>query len=99
MDQTGVPASAAPAAPAAPAAAVTADFMTRLIAYVIDAIIIGIATWIVGAILGNFGFIGWILTLIADVAISAGYFIYLWTTRRATFGMQVMKLQVLRADD
>lgn len=98
MDQSGVPAPAAAAA-SAPEAVVTADFVTRLIAYVIDLVVIGVATWIVNAILGNLGFIGLVLTLVVDIAISAGYFIYLWTNRRATLGMQVMKLQVLRADD
>jgi len=107
---TGWSAPPPPPAQPGPSGLVYGDFTTRFIALIVDLIIVGIATQIVFYILGIFGIrvfsfdaigvqlgynpiVGIIFALIGS-AISAGYFVYLWTKRRATFGMQVLKLQV-----
>jgi uncharacterized RDD family membrane protein YckC len=74
-----------------------ADFVTRLVAFIIDAVILGIANYIVWAIafailpLG----IDVLVYSLAVAAVSAAYFVYFWTTRRQTPGMIVMKLLVV----
>jgi uncharacterized RDD family membrane protein YckC len=74
-----------------------ADFVTRLVAYIIDAVILGVANYVVSLIL--FGILPFPVDLLVHaaviLAISAGYFIYFWTTRRQTPGMIVMKLLVV----
>jgi uncharacterized RDD family membrane protein YckC len=104
--------SAPPPPPAnpGPAGLVYGDFTTRVIALIIDGIILAIADQIVFLILSavglrlydlstlgfNLGYnpIVGIIYAVISLAISGGYFVYMWTKRRATFGMQVMKLQV-----
>ncbi len=110
------PAGWAPAPPPAmgPAGLVYGDVPNRAIAYIIDAIILGIAGFIVAAILDTIGLrtysvntnatsigdlVSWnpvagIAQAIVNTAISAGYFIYLWMTMRATLGQRVLGLQV-----
>jgi len=73
-----------------------ADFMSRVIAWIIDGVILGIAGQIVWIVLGGvlpFG-INILVHAIVIAAISAGYFIYFWTTRKQTVGMMFMKLMV-----
>jgi uncharacterized RDD family membrane protein YckC len=78
-----------------------AGVLYRAIAYIIDGIILGLIGFVVliilGAIfssgIGSFG-IGWILYLVASVAISAAYFIYMWTAQRGTVGMKLLGMQV-----
>src|SRR3972149_2848512 len=55
------------AAPPGSAAIVYADLPNRIIAFVIDIVVL---------------------------AISAGYFIYTWTSMRATFGMKALGMQI-----
>ena len=93
-------AQAAPLPPGPLPNTTVADFITRLVAYIIDGVIIGIANFIVSAILFPLlivalGGIYVIVHAIAILAISAGYFIYFWTTRRQTPGMMLMKLLVV----
>ena len=109
---------AAPPPPApVPGAAefVYADVPNRAIAYIIDAIIIGIITAIIGAILSGLGLaavtiepgtlnasysiVGLILSIIVGSLISAAYFIYTWTSMRATIGMRVLGMQIGNAGD
>lgn len=79
-----------------------ADFGTRLVAYLIDAVILAVADLIVWAIFGMglgrirgigglFLFIGWL----AIMVISWGYLIYFWTTTGQTIGKKVMKIKVV----
>jgi uncharacterized RDD family membrane protein YckC len=91
----------------------------RAIAYIIDAIILGIINLLVAAILGAVGLkaftvdlnattinallvynpiVGLIQALIFT-AISAGYFIYTWTTMRGSPGQKVLGMQVGNAAD
>lgn len=117
---TPPPAAPAPAAsttwtpPESTNAFVYADVPNRAIAYIIDAIIVGILTAIIGAILGSIGLaaatiepgtvnvsfsvVGVILSIIVGSIISAGYFIYTWTNR-ATIGMRILGMQIGNAGD
>lgn len=93
----GKMAQATPLPPGPIAGTTIADFITRLVAYIIDGVIIGIAGYIVQLVV--YGILPYPVDLIvhaaAIVAISAGYFIYFWTVRRQTPGMIVMKLLVV----
>jgi uncharacterized RDD family membrane protein YckC len=103
---------AAPPPAAVPGAAgfVYADVPNRLIAWIIDLIVIGVLYFVVffiTAIVGLSGGIastqfnalativfGVLLTLVA-----AGYFIWTWTSMRATVGMKLLGMQVGNAFD
>jgi uncharacterized RDD family membrane protein YckC len=108
---------AAPPPPvqAGPAGFVYADVPNRAIAYIIDAILVGIIVSIVNGILGGLGLaavtiapgtlnvsiniVGLIISAIIGAAISAAYFIYTWTSMRATLGMRVLGMQIGNAGD
>ena len=106
---------AAPAAPAAPATGlVYADVPNRIIAYILDAILVGLFTFVVGVILAGLGltavsvnsdlsvsvnYVAAFVQGILGLLISAGYFIYTWTRMRATLGMRVLGMQIGNAGD
>lgn len=108
---------AAPPPPvqAGPAGFVYADVPNRAVAYIMDAIIVGIVVSIVNGIIGGMGlsavtiepgtsvvsinFVGLIVAAIVGAAISAAYFIYTWTSMRATLGMRVLGMQIGNAGD
>lgn len=73
-----------------------ADFMSRVVAWIIDGVILGIAGQILWQIVARVLPLGIdiLVQAIAVAAISAGYFIYMWTTRKQTVGMMFMKLMV-----
>ena len=92
---------------AGPAGLFYADLPNRIIAYVIDMILIGIVGAVIGAITGgfmpvvSFDLSGWhynyvaaIINAVIGAAISAGYFIYMWTAMRGTVGMKVLGMQI-----
>jgi len=102
---------APPPTQAGPAGFVYADMPNRVIAYIIDMVILLVASFIIGAVLGivglsvvnldlrsaSFGQINYLAVVVyglAGLAISAGYFIYTWTTMRATIGMRVLGMQI-----
>jgi uncharacterized RDD family membrane protein YckC len=128
MDQsepTGDPGTPAPpptgwAAPPPPVQAgppgfVYADVPNRAIAYIIDAILVGIVAGIIGIVLAGEGlstgtfrtgtldfevnFVGLIVSAIVGAAISAAYFIYTWTSMRGTIGMKALGMQIGNAGD
>jgi uncharacterized RDD family membrane protein YckC len=131
MDQsepTGDPETPAPPAPtdtgwaappppvqAGPAGFVYADVPNRAIAYIIDAILVGIVVVIIGGILAGIGlstgsfetgtlnfsvnYVGLIVSAIIGAAISAAYFIYTWTSMRGTVGMKALGMQIGNAGD
>ncbi|HEY6057268.1 MAG TPA: RDD family protein [Candidatus Limnocylindrales bacterium] len=85
-----------------------ADLVQRIIAYVIDGLILGFGYAIVQAILftslfitGGFGgvWIGIIVFGILFAVVSAVYFVYTWTTMRASPGQKILNLEVVRASD
>jgi len=108
---------AAPPPPVQAGAAgfVYADVPNRAVAYIIDAIIVGILVSIVTSIIGGIGlksvsidpttlavsinFVGLIVAAIIGAAISAAYFIYTWTSMRATLGMRILGMQIGNAGD
>jgi uncharacterized RDD family membrane protein YckC len=107
--------SAPPPAPSAPSSGlVYADVPNRVIAYIIDAILVGIVTAVVVGILGGMGlaavtvnpdftvnvnYVGALIQGIIGLLISAAYFIYTWTSMRATIGMRVLGMQIGNAGD
>jgi uncharacterized RDD family membrane protein YckC len=111
------PVSAWQAAPPAsvPGAAgfVYADVPNRVIALIIDAIILGIIGIIVGIVLAAIGLstgtliastvdfnpVATVVYGLVGIAISVGYFIWSWTTMRSTVGMRALGMQVGNAFD
>lgn len=96
--------SDAPAPSAAPGDFVYADVPNRAIAYIIDAIIVGVGVIVIGLILGAVGLgigtvVGALVLFVIALAASAAYFVYTWTTMRATIGMQALGMQVGNASD
>jgi len=93
---------------AGPAGLFYADLPNRIIAYIIDIILLAIAGAVVGAITGSFmpvysfdlvngfhyNYFAAIINAVIGGAISAGYFIYMWTAMRGTVGMKVLGMQI-----
>jgi uncharacterized RDD family membrane protein YckC len=71
---------------------ISADFGTRLVAYLIDAIIIMVPTFILMAILPLP--LAYLLGLVAGIA----YQVYFWTSSGQTPGKMVMGLKVVSAE-
>ena len=108
---------AAPPPPvqAGPAGFVYADVPNRAIAYILDAILVGIIALVVGAVIAGVGlstgsftpgtlnfevnYLGVLVNAIIGAAISAAYFIYTWTAMRGTFGMRALGMQIGNAVD
>jgi uncharacterized RDD family membrane protein YckC len=100
--------AAPPPSAGASASMVYADVPNRIIAYIIDIIVLVILNVVVGLILAAIGlaatsgsgsnlstnWIGSIIFALVGLAISGAYFIYSWTNRRATLGMQALGLQI-----
>jgi uncharacterized RDD family membrane protein YckC len=94
------------AAQPAPMGLVYGDVLSRVVAIIIDGILIAILNFIVFMVLGVFLVAGgdaiglgtnWLFILVSTaigLLISGAYFVGLWTTRRATLGMMVFSLQV-----
>jgi uncharacterized RDD family membrane protein YckC len=79
---------------------VYADIVTRIIALVIDSIILFVPYIVVATILIFLpGIIGWLLPAIIYIAWSGGYFVYTWTKMRASYGQKFMKLETVSAAD
>ncbi len=86
---------------------VYADLVNRIIALVIDSIILAIPYWIVnGIVVGMFilsgGAMFTLFLLVVGVlyAVLAGaYFVWTWTTQRASYGMKFLKLECVNAAD
>jgi uncharacterized RDD family membrane protein YckC len=112
----------APAPPPAPSAGpsgttglVYADVPNRAIAYIIDAIILGVIFTVIAIVLAGIGlatstidlnngtftynYLGGIIQALFGLAVSGGYFIYTWTRMRATVGMRILGMQVGNAGD
>ena len=89
---------------------VYADVPNRAIAYIIDAILLGIVNIVIFAILNGAGLristlnlstlsidynpIVALIYAVGGLIVSGGYFFYTWTKRRATIGMQVLGMQI-----
>lgn len=108
------PSSTSTGATAPASGLVYADVPNRAIAFIIDAILLGLIGVIVSGILGGMGFsagtlnpdltfsinpVGVLVQGIVNLAISAAYFIYTWTSMRATIGMRLLSMQIGNAGD
>ena len=71
---------------------VSADFFTRLVAIIIDGIIIGVPVFVLSLLLPLL--LIYPLVLVAAIA----YDVYFWTTTGQTFGKQAMGLKVVSAE-
>jgi uncharacterized RDD family membrane protein YckC len=84
-----------------------ADLVTRIIAFVIDAVILFFVNFVVGIIfiaigvaLGSgLGLIFGLLGGLVSAVISAVYFIYGWTRMRASLGQKLLNLETVSAAD
>ena len=104
-----------PAPPASATGFVYADVPNRAVAYIIDAIVVGIVVSIITSILGGMGLaaatiepttlavsisvVGLLVSTIVGAVISVAYFVYTWTSMRATLGMKVLGMQIGNAGD
>ena len=93
---------------AGPAGLFYADLPNRIIAYIIDVILLGIVGFVVAAITGSFmpvysfdltngfhyNYIAAIINAAINGGISLGYFVYTWTAMRGTVGMKVLGMQI-----
>lgn len=86
-----VPVSATSLAPAA--------LGPRIIAFIIDAIVLGILGVILGILVGDLGIVSSVARAIIYGALSFAYYGYTWTTSRASPGQQVMGLMTVNAAD
>ena len=107
--------SAPPPVEAGPPGFVYADVPNRAIAYIIDAILVGIVAATIGAVLGGVGlstgtftpgtlnfevnYVGLLVSAVIGAAISAAYFVYTWTSMRGTLGMKALGMQIGNAGD
>jgi uncharacterized RDD family membrane protein YckC len=76
-----------------------ADLVTRVIAIVIDSVILFVGYVVILIVLSLFGSIGQFLAALIYAGASAGYFVYLWTKQRATYGQKFQKLECVNAAD
>jgi hypothetical protein len=72
---------------------VGAGFLERLLAVIIDALVLLVPNIIVVVVLGD-----GIAANLVSLAIGVAYTLYIWTTSGATVGKQVMGLRVVMAD-
>jgi uncharacterized RDD family membrane protein YckC len=77
---------------------VYADLVTRIIALVIDGLILFIPFVVLSVVLAFISF-GPFLASLAFAAGSAGYFVYTWTKQRASYGQKFQKLECVNAAD
>jgi uncharacterized RDD family membrane protein YckC len=96
---------------AGPAGFFYADVPNRIVAIIIDGIILGIVAQIlqqiifaifadkVGSIVINVSIIWLLLLVVLELAINVAYFAYTWTTMRASVGMRVLGMQIGDATD
>lgn len=107
---TGGWAAPPPPVSAGPAGFFYADVPNRAIAYIIDAIIVGIVTAIITSIFGSgvtftigggfeINYVALLISAVISAAISGAYFVYTWTSMRGTIGMKALGMQIGNAGD
>ena len=80
-----------------PAGFVYADVPNRMIAYLIDLVILVVINFVISLVL--FGIMGIstgsaVIVIIVNLVISVGYWVWCWSSRRMTVGMQLLGLQI-----
>jgi len=93
---------------------VYADVPNRAIAYIIDAIVLGVVNVVVFAVLSGVGlsivtigadltvqtnYVASLIFTVIGAAISGGYLWYTWTQMRGTIGMKALGMQIGNAGD
>jgi uncharacterized RDD family membrane protein YckC len=81
-----------------------ADLVTRIIALIIDAVILGLIQFLLGIIgvaitVAGAGWLVGLLFAILWTVVSVGYFVYAWTSMRASPGQKLLKLETVNAAD
>lgn len=84
---------------AASASLAPAAVLTRVIAYIIDAILLAFVLFILGAIVSDVTIVGSVIRAIIFAAVGFGYFAYTWVTWRASPGQRVLGLMTVNAAD
>ena len=91
-----------------PSGLVYGDVPNRIIAYIIDAFVIVLINIVAGMVLGivglsvvtvsgldvSYNYVASAILALVGLAISGAYFVYSWTSQRATLGMKVLNLQI-----
>lgn len=72
---------------------------TRVIAYIIDAIILACVSLVLGAIISDVTIVGGIMRAIIYAAVGFLYFGYTWVTWRASPGQRILGLLTVNAAD
>ena len=72
---------------------------TRVIAFIIDAIILGLCSAVLGLIIGDTTIVGGITRAIIYAALGFLYFGYTWTTWRASPGQRILGLMTVNDAD
>lgn len=95
-----------PTQPGPAAGIVYAGFVVRLVAYILDGILLAIVESILGAIVvgasltsGTLGYGSLIGLAVINLVLSGAYFIYTWTRMRASPGDRLLGLMVLNSAD
>jgi hypothetical protein len=103
--QSSAPAFQASQVEAGPAPGISyADTVTRVIALVIDVIVLGLIQFlltIIGVAITIAG-AGWVIGLLFAIlwaVASIGYFVYTWTSMRASPGQRLLRLETVNAAD
>ena len=84
---------------AASSALAPAAVATRVIAFIIDGIILGICSAVIGAIVGDTTIVGGITRAIIYGVLGFVYFGYTWTAWRASPGQRILGLMTVNAAD
>jgi uncharacterized RDD family membrane protein YckC len=87
-----------------PAGFFYADVPNRIIAYLIDLIVLLIINIVVGIVLaaiigatvsnGQLNVLSFVVLGFASLGVSAAYFVYMWSSQRGTVGMKLLGLQI-----
>ena len=101
------PSPAAPTPSAPMSGLVYADVPNRVIAIIIDGIILFLLLIVLGIILAAIGLatgagasaVASIVYAVLGLVVGAAYFIYTWTSMRATIGMRALGMQIGNAGD
>lgn len=76
-----------------------AGLVERLIALVIDGLILLIPLLILSTVLFFIPFLGSLLSSVLSAGLGAAYFVWAWTSQRASFGQRILKLETVSAAD
>jgi uncharacterized RDD family membrane protein YckC len=78
---------------------VYADIVTRVIALIIDSVILFVPYFVIAIPLAFMGSIGSFVAAVLYLVGSGAYFVYTWTKMRASYGQKFMKLETVSAAD